>query len=104
MDRRSHSKRQKHGTVQRYGTGTGTKPRDWYKVQTLGASTRDMARNVFNFPSYVKPYVVGVANKLLGADNRVFLNDRAHLDYRKSLNGLFMRRALQSYLPSHEEV
>ncbi|KAL2048968.1 hypothetical protein ABVK25_010821 [Lepraria finkii] len=68
------------------------------------ASTRDMARKVFNSPSYVKPCVVDVAHKLLGADNWVFLDDKAHIDFRKGLNGLFTRRALQSYLPGQEEV
>lgn len=68
------------------------------------ASTRDMARKVFNSPSYVKPCVVDVAHKLLGADNFVFLDGKAHVDFRKGLNGLFTRRALQSYLPGQEEV
>jgi len=68
------------------------------------ASTRDMARKVFNSPSYVRPCVVDVAHKLLGADNWVFLDHKAHLDFRKGLNGLFTRRALQSYLPGQEEV
>lgn len=35
------------------------------------ASTRDLARKVFIIPSYVKPCVVDVAHKLLGADNWV---------------------------------
>lgn len=68
------------------------------------ASTRDMARRVFNSPTYVKPCVVDVAHKLLGHDNWVFLDGKAHLDYRKGLNGLFTRKALQSYLPGQEEV
>ncbi|KAI4133543.1 MAG: hypothetical protein LQ347_002135 [Umbilicaria vellea] len=68
------------------------------------ASTRDMARKVFNSPSYVTPCVVDVAHKLLGDDNWVFLDGKAHIDFRKGLNGLFTRRALQSYLPGQEEV
>lgn len=68
------------------------------------ASTRDMARRVFNSPAYVKPCVVDVAHKLLGSDNWVFLDGKAHIDYRKGLNGLFTRKALQSYLPGQEEV
>ena len=63
-----------------------------------------MARKVFNSPSYVRPCVVDVAHKLLGADNWVFLDHKAHLDFRKGLNGLFTRRSLQSYLPGQEEV
>lgn len=63
-----------------------------------------MARKVLNSPSYVKPCVVDVAHKLLGADNWVFLDGKAHVDFRKGLNGLFTRQALDSYLPGQEEV
>jgi C-22 sterol desaturase len=58
-----------------------------------------MSRKVFNSPAYVKPCVVDVAHKLLGADNWVFLDGKAHVDFRKGLNGLFTRKALESYLP-----
>ncbi|KAK4145884.1 cytochrome P450 [Dichotomopilus funicola] len=68
------------------------------------ASTRDMARKVFNSPAFVKPCVVDVAHKLLGADNWVFLDGKAHVEFRKGLNGLFTRRALEIYLPGQEEV
>lgn len=68
------------------------------------ASTRDMARKVFNSPAFVKPCVVDVAHKLLGADNFVFLDGKAHVEYRKGLNGLFTRKALEMYLPGQEAV
>ncbi|KAK5277451.1 RNA polymerase C-22 sterol desaturase, partial [Cryomyces antarcticus] len=68
------------------------------------ASTRDMARKVFNSPSFVKPCVVDVAHKLLRPTNWVFLDGKAHTDYRKGLNGLFTRQALELYLPGQEEV
>jgi sterol 22-desaturase len=68
------------------------------------ASTRDMARKVFNSPSFVKPCVVDVAYKLLRPKNWVFLDGKAHVDYRKGLNGLFTRQALEIYLPKQEEV
>lgn len=63
-----------------------------------------MARKVFNAPGFVKPCVVDAAYKLLGADNWVFLDGKAHVDFRKGLNGLFTRKALQSYLPGQDEV
>lgn len=63
-----------------------------------------MARKVLNSPSYVKPCVVDVAHKLLGSDNFVFLDGKAHVDFRKGLNNLFTRKALESYLPGQEEV
>jgi C-22 sterol desaturase len=68
------------------------------------ASTRDMARKVFNSPAYVKPCVVDAAHKLLGPTNWVFLDGKAHVDYRKGLNGLFTRHALELYLPGQEDV
>lgn len=67
------------------------------------ASSRDMARKVFNSPMYVKPCVVDVAYKLLRPTNWVFLDGKAHVDYRKGLNGLFTRQALDIYLPGQEE-
>ncbi|KAF2659556.1 cytochrome P450 61 [Lophiostoma macrostomum CBS 122681] len=68
------------------------------------ASTRDMARKVFNSPNFVKPCVVDAAYKLLRPQNWVFLDGKAHVDYRKGLNGLFTRQALEQYLPGQEEV
>lgn len=68
------------------------------------ASTRDMARKVFNSPTFVKPCVVDIAPKLLRETNWVFLDGKAHVDYRKGLNGLFSRSALEVYLPGQEEV
>ncbi|KAK0619873.1 cytochrome P450 61 [Immersiella caudata] len=68
------------------------------------ASTRDMARKVFNSPAFVKPCVVDVAHKLLGADNFVFLDGKAHVEYRRGLNGLFTRKALEMYLPGQEAI
>ena len=53
---------------------------------------------------FVKPCVVDIAYKLLRPDNWVFLDGKAHVDYRKGLNGLFTRQALEIYLPGQEEV
>ncbi|PGH18311.1 hypothetical protein AJ80_04489 [Polytolypa hystricis UAMH7299] len=68
------------------------------------ASTRDMARKVFNSPAYVKPCVVDAAHKLLGPSNWVFLDGKEHVEYRKGLNGLFTRPALKIWMPKLEEV
>lgn len=68
------------------------------------ASTRDMSRKVFNSPGFVKPCVVDVAHKLLGPTNWVFLDGKAHVDFRKGLNGLFTRKALETYLPGQDDV
>lgn len=63
-----------------------------------------MARKVLNSPTFVKPCVVDVAHKLLRPNNWVFLDGKAHVEYRKGLNGLFTRHALELYLPRQEEV
>lgn len=68
------------------------------------ASTRDLARKIFQSPQYVKPCVVDVAIKILRPTNWVFLDGKEHVDYRKSLNGLFTKQALSQYMPSQEEL
>lgn len=68
------------------------------------AASRDMARKVFNSPTFVKPCVVDIAIKLLRPQNWVFMDGKAHVDYRKGLNGLFTRQALKIYLPGQEDV
>lgn len=66
------------------------------------ASSRDLARKVLQAPKYVKPCVVDVAVKILRPCNWVFLDGKAHTDYRRSLNGLFTKPALAQYLPTLE--
>jgi C-22 sterol desaturase len=68
------------------------------------ASNRDLARKIFNAPAYARPCVVDVAIKLLRPTNWVFMDGKAHVDYRRSLNGLFTRQALSVYLPHQEAI
>jgi C-22 sterol desaturase len=68
------------------------------------ASSTEMSRKAFNSPTYVKPCVVDIAHKLLRPTNWVFLDGKSHVDYRKGLNGLFTRQALEIYLPGQEDV
>ncbi|CCC67828.1 hypothetical protein NCAS_0A12700 [Naumovozyma castellii] len=68
------------------------------------SSTRDISRKIFQSSKFVKPCVVDVAIKILRPTNWVFLDGKAHIDYRKSLNGLFTKTALAQYLPSQEQV
>ena len=63
-----------------------------------------MSRKIFNSPTFVRPCVVDIAKKLLRPENWVFLDGKAHVDYRKGLNGLFTKQALDIYLPGQEEV
>lgn len=67
------------------------------------ASTRDLARKILTSPKYVKPCVVDVAVKILRPSNWVFLDGKAHSDYRRALNGLFSQKALEIYIPVQEK-
>lgn len=68
------------------------------------ASAPDLARKVFKSPAFVKPCVVDVATKILRPTNWVFLDGKAHTEYRKGLNGLFTKKAIGVYLPRQERV
>ena len=68
------------------------------------AADREMARKVLNSPAYVKPCLVDVARKILRPENWVFLDGKAHVEYRKGLNTLFTRSAMQRYLPGQQDV
>lgn len=68
------------------------------------APTRDFARKIFNSPSFVQPCVVDAGKKILKHTNWVFLDGKAHVDYRKGLNGLFTRKALGAYIHGQEQV
>ena len=48
--------------------------------------------------------MVDVAHKLLRPENWVFLDGKEHVEYRKGLNGLFTRQAMETYLPGQQEV
>jgi sterol 22-desaturase len=67
-------------------------------------SDRDLAHKVFNSSAYVKPCLVPVAEDIIGSTAWVFLGGKAHVDYRKGLNTLFTRKALECYLPTQEDV
>lgn len=63
-----------------------------------------MTRKIFCSPLYAKPCLVDIAPTLLRPNNWVFLAGKAHTDFRKGLNGLFVRQSLEIYLPGQEEV
>ncbi|BFZ61456.1 RNA polymerase C-22 sterol desaturase [Saitoella coloradoensis] len=68
------------------------------------ASTQELARKILNAPAYVQPCVVDAGKKILKHTNWVFLDGKAHVEYRKGLNNLFTRKALGVYLPAQEQV
>jgi C-22 sterol desaturase len=68
------------------------------------ASDRDIAHKVFKSPSYTKPCLVPVAVDIMRPSAWVFLNGKAHAEFRRGLTGLFTNRALSMYSPVQEKV
>ncbi|CCG83849.1 protein of unknown function [Taphrina deformans PYCC 5710] len=68
------------------------------------ASTKDLSRKILNSPMYVQPCVVDAGKKILMATNWVFLDGKAHVEYRKGLNVLFTRKSLAMYIPEQMKV
>lgn len=63
------------------------------------ASTKDLSRKILNSPGFVEPCVVDAGKKILMPSNWVFLDGKAHVEYRKGLNLLFTRKSLATYIP-----
>lgn len=63
----------------------------------------DLTRKILTSPKYLKPCLVDVAVKILRPENWVFLDGKAHVDYRRALNGLFVPKALEVYIPTLED-
>ncbi|KAE8213288.1 hypothetical protein CF327_g3192 [Tilletia walkeri] len=68
------------------------------------ASSNEHTRKILNSPLYTEPCLVASAKQVLCPDNWVFLNGRAHVDYRRGLNTLFTRQALATYLTIQEKI
>ncbi|SPO00303.1 cytochrome P450 CYP4/CYP19/CYP26 subfamilies [Cephalotrichum gorgonifer] len=68
------------------------------------ASDRDIAHKVFKSPSYAEPCIVPVAKDIIGHKAWVFLQGRAHAEYRRGLTPLFTNKAIATYLPVQEMV
>ncbi|EAU37840.1 cytochrome P450 61 [Aspergillus terreus NIH2624] len=68
------------------------------------ASDRDLAHKVFKSPSYAEPCLVPIAKDILGPKAWVFLQGKAHAEYRRGLTPLFTNNALATYLPVQDKV
>lgn len=75
----------------------------FHKFVVFG-TTRDLARKALNSPAHLKPCLFNLATKIMRPTNWAFLDGKAHVDYRRSLNGLFSRDALKVYLPHQEDI
>ncbi|KAH6626734.1 cytochrome P450 [Chaetomium sp. MPI-SDFR-AT-0129] len=67
-------------------------------------SDRDLAHKVFKSPTYTEPCIVPLAKDILGHKAWVFLQGKAHAEYRRGLTPLFTNRAMETYLPAQERV
>ncbi|KAK1772070.1 cytochrome P450 61 [Phialemonium atrogriseum] len=68
------------------------------------ASDRDIAHKVFKSPSYTEPCIVPIAKDIIGHKSWVFLQGKAHAEYRRGLTPLFTNKAMATYLPVQEKV
>ncbi|RAL11184.1 cytochrome P450 [Aspergillus homomorphus CBS 101889] len=68
------------------------------------ASDRDLAHKVFKSPTYAEPCLVPIAKDILGHKAWVFLQGKAHAEYRRGLAPLFTNKAMATYLPVQERV
>ncbi|KAH0499718.1 hypothetical protein TgHK011_006893 [Trichoderma gracile] len=68
------------------------------------ASDRDLAHKVFKSPTFVRPCLVPMAINIMRPTAWVFLNGKAHAEFRRGLTGLFTNKALSTYLPVQEKV
>ena len=68
------------------------------------ASDRDIAHKVFKSPSHAKPCIVPIATDIMGSSAWIFLQGRAHTEYRRGLAGLFTNKALGVYSSVQERV
>ncbi|KAL5495541.1 ERG5 [Sanghuangporus weigelae] len=68
-----------------------------FHIFIVMASKNDYALKILNSPSVAEPCLVHSAKQVIMPDNWVFLNGKAHIEYRKGLNILFTRKALGIY-------
>lgn len=68
------------------------------------ASDRDLAHKVFKSPTYAEPCIVPLAKDIIGHKAWVFLQGKAHAEYRRGLTPLFTNKAISTYLPVQEKV
>ncbi|KAF8344248.1 putative ERG5-C-22 sterol desaturase [Cantharellus anzutake] len=75
-----------------------------FNIFIVMASTNQYTRRILNSPLYAGPCLVHSAKKVLEPDNWVFLNGKAHADYRRMLNALFTRKSLAIYLKTQDDI
>jgi len=75
-----------------------------FNIFIVMASTTEYSRKILNSPAHAEPCLVYSAKQILFPDNWVFLNGKEHVEYRRSLNLLFTRKALGMYFNIMDSV
>ncbi|KAI0318723.1 cytochrome P450 [Amylostereum chailletii] len=75
-----------------------------FNIFIVMASSNDYARKILNSPNHAEPCLVHSAKQILLPDNWVFLTGKAHVDYRRGLNGLFTHKALGMYFGAMDTI
>ncbi|KIY67496.1 cytochrome P450 sterol C22-desaturase [Cylindrobasidium torrendii FP15055 ss-10] len=75
-----------------------------FNIFIVMASTTEHARKILNSPTYAEPCLVQSAKQVLLKENWVFLTGKDHVDYRRSLNSLFTRKALGMYTEIQDRI
>ncbi|KII86392.1 hypothetical protein PLICRDRAFT_114775 [Plicaturopsis crispa FD-325 SS-3] len=75
-----------------------------FNIFIVMASTSNYARKILNSPNHAEPCLVASAKQILSPDNWVFLKGKAHVDYRRVLNGLFTHKALSTYVGTQDAI
>ncbi|KZV95631.1 cytochrome P450 [Exidia glandulosa HHB12029] len=75
-----------------------------FNIFIVMSATNEYSRKIFNSPKYAEPCLVASAKQVLCPDNWVFLNGKAHVEYRRILNTLFTRKALSIYLQTQDAI
>ncbi|KAG8809838.1 RNA polymerase C-22 sterol desaturase [Serendipita sp. 399] len=75
-----------------------------FNIFIVIASTNEATRKILNSPAYAEPCLVYSAKQVLCPENWVFLNGKEHVDYRRTLNSLFTRKALAVYLGVQDAI
>ncbi|KAF9523589.1 cytochrome P450 [Crepidotus variabilis] len=75
-----------------------------FNIFIVMAANNEFSRKILNSPMYAEPALVHAAKLVLRSDNWVFLNGKAHVEYRRGLNALFTRKALGAYLTVQEQI
>ncbi|EJD04246.1 C-22 sterol desaturase [Fomitiporia mediterranea MF3/22] len=78
--------------------------KQWQLGPLIMATSNEYSLKVFNSAAYAEPCLADSANRVLMPDNWVFLNGKAHNEYRKGLTMLFTRKALGTYCPIQDMI